>query len=98
MEATIYTNNTSPNSATNLYYSYASRLDDALNLSHYDFYNIAEQANNYSAGGATASVVKLYSGKYNVVITGNQGYMTSLKNISLKSLNRLKKNYEWIIR
>ncbi|PAD44504.1 DUF4258 domain-containing protein, partial [Shouchella clausii] len=39
--------------------------------------------------------IKQVNGKYNVIVEGDNGVITSLKNISEKSLNRLSDNYDW---
>jgi len=39
--------------------------------------------------------IKQVNGKYNVIVEGYNGVITSLKNISEKSLNRLSNNYGW---
>ncbi|MGC7931694.1 hypothetical protein ACP3VS_24230, partial [Lysinibacillus sp. VIII_CA] len=39
--------------------------------------------------------IKQVNGKYNVIVEGDNGVITSLKNISENSLNRLSDNYGW---
>ena len=39
--------------------------------------------------------IKQVNGKYNVIVEGDNGVITSLKNISENSLNRLSGNYDW---
>ncbi|WP_165902209.1 DUF4258 domain-containing protein [Melghiribacillus thermohalophilus] len=39
--------------------------------------------------------IKQVNGKYNVIVEGDNGVITALKNISKKSLDRLEKNYDW---
>lgn len=45
--------------------------------------------------GARVYIKEVSSGKYNVIIEGDNGIITALKNISKKSLDRLTKNYNW---
>ena len=45
-------------------------------------------------GGAQV-FIKRINGKDNVIVEGNNGIITSLKNISGKSINRLSDNYGW---
>lgn len=47
------------------------------------------------ADGATAYIREIAPGKYNVVIEGSKGVVTVLKNIGIKALNKLAKNYGW---
>ena len=47
------------------------------------------------ADGAVIRVYKLTSGRFNVVVSGNRGVITTFSRISEKSLNRLAKNYGW---
>ena len=46
------------------------------------------------ADGAIVKVAEV-NGKYNVVVSGQKGIITTFKNISEKSLIRLSKNYGW---
>ena len=45
--------------------------------------------------GAKVYIKEISPGKYNVIVEGNRGIITALKNISKKSLDRLSKNYNW---
>ena len=45
--------------------------------------------------GAKVYIKEISPGKYNVIVEGNRGIITALKNISKKSLDRLTKNYNW---
>lgn len=45
--------------------------------------------------GAKVYIKEVSPGKYNVIIEGENGIITALKNISQKSLDRLTKNYNW---
>lgn len=45
--------------------------------------------------GARVYIKEVSPGKYNVIIEGDNGIITALKNISKKSLDRLTKNYDW---
>ena len=40
-------------------------------------------------------IKEISPGKYNVIVEGDRGIITALKNISKKSLDRLTKNYNW---
>ena len=40
-------------------------------------------------------LIKILGDKYNVIVEGNEGVITSLKNISQKSLDKLTQNYDW---
>jgi RHS repeat-associated protein len=48
--------------------------------------------------GSRAFVTKTANGKFNVAIFGKGGYMTSLKNISEKSLLKQAIKYEWTVK
>ncbi len=39
--------------------------------------------------------IKQVNGKYNVIVEGDYGVITSLKKLVKKSLNRLSDNYDW---
>ena len=45
--------------------------------------------------GAKVYIKEVSNGKFNVIIEGDRGIITALKNINLKALERLKKNYKW---
>lgn len=45
--------------------------------------------------GANVFIKNLGDGKYNVIVEGETGVITALKNISEKSLERLANNYKW---
>ena len=45
--------------------------------------------------GAKVYIKEISPGKYNVIVEGDRGIITALKNISKKSLDRLTKNYNW---
>lgn len=45
--------------------------------------------------GARVYISESSPGRYNVIVEGDSGIITVLKNISEKSLNRLAKNYDW---
>jgi len=45
--------------------------------------------------GAQVYIKEVTPGKFNVIVEGENGVVTALKNISEKSLDRLSKNYEW---
>ena len=45
--------------------------------------------------GAKVYIKEVSKGKYNVIVEGERGIITALKNISKKSLDRLTKNYNW---
>ena len=47
------------------------------------------------ADGAFAYIYQTASGRFNVAVFGRNGLVTSFKNISQKSLDRLSKNYGW---
>lgn len=45
--------------------------------------------------GANVFIKNIGDGKYNVIVEGENGVVTALKNISEKSLNKLAQNYGW---
>ena len=45
--------------------------------------------------GAKVYIKEISKGKFNVIVEGDKGIITALKNISQKALNRLTKNYNW---
>ena len=45
--------------------------------------------------GAKVYIKEVSPGKYNVIVEGDRGIITALKNISKKSLDRLTKKYNW---
>ena len=45
--------------------------------------------------GAKVYIKEVSGGKYNVIVEGDKGIITALKNISKKALDRLTKNYNW---
>ncbi|MCT4686379.1 MAG: hypothetical protein N4A55_03635 [Vallitalea sp.] len=45
--------------------------------------------------GAQVFIKNIGAGKFNVIVEGENGVVTALKNIGEKSLNRLSKNYGW---
>lgn len=45
--------------------------------------------------GAKVYIKEVSPGKYNIIVEGDRGIITALKNISKKSLERLTKNYNW---
>jgi hypothetical protein len=47
------------------------------------------------ADGANVFIKNIGDGKYNVIVEGENGVVTALKNISEKSLNKLAQNYGW---
>ena len=47
------------------------------------------------ADGAFVYIYQKASGKFNVAVFGRNGFVTSFRNISQKSLDRLSKNYGW---
>lgn len=47
------------------------------------------------ADGAIVKVQQIAGGRYNVVVQGKRGVITTFKNLSEKSLSRLSKNYGW---
>ena len=47
------------------------------------------------ADGAKVFVKELGGGKFNVIVEGEHGVVTALKNISQKSLDRLASRYGW---
>jgi hypothetical protein len=47
------------------------------------------------SNGATAKVFQQADGRFSVVVDGDRGFMTSFKNLSQGSLDRLAKNYGW---
>jgi RHS repeat-associated protein len=47
------------------------------------------------ADGATVRILQNESGRFNVVVEGQRGIITTFENLSQKSLDRLGKNYGW---
>jgi len=47
------------------------------------------------ADGASVFIKSISDGKYSVIVEGENGVVTALRNISEKSLNRLANNYGW---
>lgn len=47
------------------------------------------------ADGAKVYIKETPNGKFNVIVEGDRGIITALKNISQKALDRLMKNYNW---
>ena len=47
------------------------------------------------ADGAKVYIKDIGGGRFNVIVEGDRGIITALKNISQKSLDRLSKNYKW---
>ena len=47
------------------------------------------------ADGAAVRVLEATPGRFNVVVEGERGIITTFKNLSQKSLDRLSKNYGW---
>jgi hypothetical protein len=45
--------------------------------------------------GAKVFLKEVAPGKYNVIVEGQRGVVTALKNISWKSVTRLAQNYGW---
>ena len=45
--------------------------------------------------GAKVYIKEVSHGKYNVIVEGDRGIITALKNINKKALDRLTKNYNW---
>ena len=45
--------------------------------------------------GAKVYIKEISNGKFNVIVEGDKGIITALKNISQKALDRLMKNYNW---
>lgn len=47
------------------------------------------------ADGATVRIHQNELGRFNVVVEGERGIITTFENLSQKSLDRLAKNYGW---
>ena len=47
------------------------------------------------ADGATVKILQNETGRFNVVVEGQRGIITTFENLSQKSLDRLGKNYGW---
>ena len=61
-----------------------------------DISNTKDTANvKHQEDGAKVYIKETSDGKFNVIVEGNRGIITALKNISQKALNRLMKNYNW---
>lgn len=50
------------------------------------------------AGGATVSLHEFAPGRFNVVVDGKRGLITTMGNWSQKSINRIAKNYGWNVK
>ncbi|MCX5649803.1 MAG: hypothetical protein NTU45_00195, partial [Planctomycetota bacterium] len=49
----------------------------------------------YQADGATVRVLQIESGRFNVVVEGERGIITTFERLSKKSLDRLSSRYGW---
>jgi len=65
--------------------------------------SVSEIANVRSTGqvftqpnGATARVLQGADGRFSVVVDGDRGLVTTFRNLSQSSLDRLAKNYGWV--
>jgi hypothetical protein len=67
-----------------------SRLDPAAQADM-----IANPTQTLSQADGAQVYVQQVGDRYNVVVQGNRGVITNLKNISQKSFNRLARNYGW---
>ena len=47
------------------------------------------------ADGAAVRVLEVVPGRFNVVVEGERGIITTFKNLSQQSLDKLSKNYGW---
>jgi hypothetical protein len=47
------------------------------------------------ADGAIVKIHEITAGRFNVVVEGEKGIITTFKNLSQKSIDRLAKNYGW---
>ena len=47
------------------------------------------------ADGATVRILQNEAGRFNVVVEGERGIITTFENLSQKSLDRLARNYGW---
>jgi len=60
---------------------------------------VADAVNNASRrltqGDGSSVFVREVEGRFNVVVQGERGVITTFKNLSEKSLSRLAKNYGW---
>jgi hypothetical protein len=54
---------------------------------------VANPTQTYSQGDGAQVFVQQVGDRYNVVVQGDRGVITNLKNISQSSLNRLIRNY-----
>jgi hypothetical protein len=48
------------------------------------------------ADGATVRILETASGRFNVVIEGERGLITTFENLSQKTLDSLGKKYGWM--
>ena len=48
--------------------------------------------------GATIYLLEISLGKFNAVVEGNKGIITTMSNWSQKSINRIAENYGWILK
>jgi len=47
------------------------------------------------ADGATVRILEQQSGRFNVVVEGEKGIITTFQNLSQSALDRLARNYGW---
>lgn len=74
----------------------AGRMADASRLGAEAVRDVIANATRSGVQRDGAKVfVQEVGGRFNVVVQGERGVITNLKNISEKSLNRLSKNYGW---
>jgi len=49
------------------------------------------------ADGATVRVLQIEGGRFNVVVEGDRGIITTFQNLSQGSVDRLARNYGWTV-
>ena len=65
-------------------------------FSNADILNTKNTTNVKQQGdGAKVYIKEVSDGKFNVIVEGDRGIITALKNINQNALNRLMKNYNW---
>ena len=65
-------------------------------FSNSDISNTKNTTNIKTQGDcAKVYIKKISNGRFNVIVEGDNGIITALKNISQKALERLTKNYNW---
>ncbi len=59
---------------------------------------MANATRSYTQGDGAEVFAQQVDGRFNVVVRGQRGVITTFKNLSEKSLGRLAKNHGWKLR